>query len=68
MTGLYVSSHTDTSRSIQRAVRNGVRSIEHGNLADEDTLQLIRQHDAFLVRTLPETSSLCSEPSEAREQ
>ncbi len=42
MAGLYVMSHTYTARSIQRAVRNGVRSIEHGNLADEETLRLIK--------------------------
>lgn len=52
MAGLYVSSHTYTARSIQRAVRNGVRSVEHGNLADEETLQLIKSNDAFLVPTL----------------
>ena len=33
-------------------MRNGVRSIEHGNLADEETLQLIKSKDAFLVPTL----------------
>jgi imidazolonepropionase-like amidohydrolase len=52
MAGLYVSSHTYTARSIQRAVRNGVRSVEHGNLADDETLQLIKSKGAFLVPTL----------------
>jgi imidazolonepropionase-like amidohydrolase len=52
MAGLYVSAHTYTARSIQRAVRNGVRSVEHGNLADAETLQLIKQKGAYLVPTL----------------
>jgi imidazolonepropionase-like amidohydrolase len=52
MAGLYVCAHTYTARSIQRAVRNGVRSVEHGNLADAETLDLIKQKGAFLVPTL----------------
>jgi imidazolonepropionase-like amidohydrolase len=52
MAGLYVSSHTYTARSIQRAVRNGVRSVEHGNLADLETLRLMKENDAYLVPTL----------------
>jgi imidazolonepropionase-like amidohydrolase len=52
MAGLYVCSHTYTARSIQRAVRCGVRSIEHGNLADDETLTLMKQAGAYLVPTL----------------
>lgn len=52
MAGLYVSSHTYTARSIERAVRNGVHSIEHGNLADRDTLELMKEKGAYLVPTL----------------
>ncbi len=52
MAGLYVTAHTYTARSIQRAVRSGVRSIEHGNLADRPALDLIKERDAFLVPTL----------------
>ena len=52
MAGLYVCSHTYTARSIQRAVRNGVRSIEHANLADADTLALMKSEGVFLVPTL----------------
>lgn len=52
MAGLYVASHTYTARSIARAVRNGVRSVEHGNLADDETLHLMKQSGSFLVPTL----------------
>lgn len=61
MAGLYVSSHTYTSRSIQRALRNGVLSIEHGNLADRETLDLILSSGAFLVPTLIIFKSLAEE-------
>jgi len=37
--GTYVCSHVYTSKGINRAIDNGVRSIEHGQLADEDTVR-----------------------------
>ncbi|MCF3932107.1 amidohydrolase family protein [Acuticoccus sp. M5D2P5] len=52
MAGLYVTSHTYTARSVARCVRNGVRSIEHGNLLDEETVALMKEHGAYLVPTL----------------
>ncbi len=48
----YVGAHAYTARAINRAVRAGVRSIEHGNLLDGESLALLREHDAFLVPTL----------------
>ncbi len=48
----YVMAHAYTPQAITRCVRNGVRSIEHGNLIDPETAALMAQHDAFLVPTL----------------
>ncbi len=48
----YVMAHAYTPEAIHRAVRLGVRSIEHGNLIDEDTAQLMANRGAFLVPTL----------------
>jgi imidazolonepropionase-like amidohydrolase len=48
----YVSAHAYTARAINRALRCGVRSIEHGNLLDQETLQLLGEHNAFLTPTL----------------
>lgn len=39
--GTYVMVHVYTSRGIQRAIRAGVRSIEHGQLADEETARMM---------------------------
>jgi len=52
MADLYVVSHTYTARSVARAVRNGVRSVEHGNLLDEETVALMKAHGAYLTPTL----------------
>jgi imidazolonepropionase-like amidohydrolase len=48
----YVAAHAYTARSVRRALQAGIRSIEHGNLIDESTVDDFRQHDAFLVPTL----------------
>ena len=39
--GTYVCAHVYTSKGIQRALTAGVRSIEHGQLADEETVRKI---------------------------
>ena len=48
----YVMAHAYTARAIGRAVRCGVRSIEHGNLVDEETAGLMAEVGAFAVPTL----------------
>ncbi len=48
----YVAAHAYTARAINRALRSGVHSIEHGNLLDDESLDLLIEHDAFLVPTL----------------
>lgn len=52
MARIYVVAHTYTASSVQRCVRNGVRSIEHGNLIDQETVDLMAARDCFLVPTL----------------
>lgn len=47
----YVMAHAYTARAIRRAVECGVRTIEHGNLVDRDTAQLMSEHGAFVVPT-----------------
>lgn len=61
MADLYVVAHTYTARSVARAVRNGVRSIEHGNLLDEPTVALMKERGAFLVPTLAVFRALADE-------
>ncbi|MCX8031529.1 MAG: amidohydrolase family protein [Thermodesulfovibrionales bacterium] len=48
----YVMAHAYTSKAIKRALDCGIRSIEHGNLIDEDTLDFLILKKAFLVPTL----------------
>jgi imidazolonepropionase-like amidohydrolase len=39
--GTYVTVHAYTPRAVQQAIRAGVRCIEHGQLLDEETIELI---------------------------
>ncbi|WDH78461.1 amidohydrolase family protein [Microbacterium esteraromaticum] len=50
--GSYVCAHAYSSEAVQHAITAGVRSIEHGNLIDEQTAELMAQAGAFLVPTL----------------
>ena len=44
----YVLAHVYNPDGIRRAVENGVRCIEHGNLVDEPTLQLMKDEGVWL--------------------
>ena len=57
----YVAAHAYTPEAIQLAVRNGVKCIEHGNLMDEETAQVMLEHDAWLVPTLVTYMGMASE-------
>lgn len=50
--GKYVCAHTYASDAVQRAVKFGVRTVEHCNLIDRETAAVVRDHNAFVVPTL----------------
>jgi len=41
--GTYVTVHAYTARAVSMAIKGGVKCIEHGQLVDEDTVQLMAQ-------------------------
>lgn len=45
--GTYVCAHVYTSEGIQRCIKAGVRSIEHGQLANEDTVRMMADNDTW---------------------
>lgn len=59
--GTYVMAHAYTPAAIERAVRCGVRTIEHGNLVDAATAQVMAEHQAFAVPTLVTYEALATE-------
>jgi imidazolonepropionase-like amidohydrolase len=57
----YVMAHAYTAEAIARAVRFGVRTIEHGNLIDAPTAELMHQLGAYVVPTLVTYEALANE-------
>lgn len=45
--GTYVAVHAYTPRAMRRAVEAGVKVIDHGQLADEDTVRLMAQRGVW---------------------
>lgn len=43
----YVMAHVYMPKGIQRAIRSGVRCIEHGQLADEESVKMMQDHGVW---------------------
>ncbi|MCY6383746.1 metal-dependent hydrolase family protein [Hoeflea prorocentri] len=52
MAQTYVAGHLYTAEAIKRAIRCGLRSVEHATLVDDEGANLIRQYNAVAVPTL----------------
>ena len=50
--GTHVAAHAHGAEGIKRAVRAGVRSIEHGSLLDDEAIGLMVEHGTYLVADL----------------
>ncbi|MGZ8626333.1 MAG: amidohydrolase family protein [Actinomycetota bacterium] len=50
--GTYVAAHAHGAEGIKRAVRAGVRSIEHGSLMDEESIAMLADTGTYLVADL----------------
>jgi len=50
--GRYVLAHAYTPEAITRAMTNGVRTIEHGNLIDDKSARLIKSKGGYMVANL----------------
>ena len=59
--GSYVMAHAYTPAAIERAVRCGVRTIEHANLCDAAAAAVMAAHQAFAVPTLVTYEALATE-------
>ncbi|WP_298246206.1 amidohydrolase family protein [uncultured Christiangramia sp.] len=50
--GFHVAAHAHGDEGMQRAVIAGVKTIEHGTLMSEETMDLMKQMNAYLVPTI----------------
>lgn len=58
---IHTMAHAYTARAINRLLPRGVKTIEHGNLMDEESCQLFIEHDAYLTPTLATYDALAKE-------
>jgi imidazolonepropionase-like amidohydrolase len=49
MYDVFVAAHAHGAEGIKRAVRAGVRSIEHGSLMDDESIDLMAERGTYLV-------------------
>lgn len=50
--GMRVAVHAHGKEGMERAIRAGVASIEHGTFMDKATMALMRKHDTYYVPTI----------------
>ncbi|MGJ8591934.1 MAG: amidohydrolase family protein [Aquaticitalea sp.] len=50
--GFHVAAHAHGDEGMQRAILGGVKTIEHGTLMSEETMELMKKHDVYLVPTI----------------
>lgn len=50
--GMLTAAHAHGDEGMQRAVRAGIKTIEHGTLMSEATMELMKQKNSFLVPTI----------------
>lgn len=65
--GTYVAIHVYTPKAIREAVNAGIKSIEHGHLADEATIKLMAEKGAWLSTQPWETSDF-GKPAPGQEE
>lgn len=50
--GMHVATHAHGDEGMRRAILGGVKTIEHGTLMSEETMDLMIKYNAFLVPTI----------------
>lgn len=66
--GTYVGVHAYTPETIQGAIEAGVRVIEHGQLMDEETAQMIADNDVWLSLQPFDAHSTAAAPESSRDK
>ncbi len=50
--GFHVAAHAHGTEGMKRAIRAGVKSIEHGTFMDEEAMNLMKKHGTYYVPTI----------------
>ena len=50
--GMLTAAHAHGDEGMQRAIRAGIKTIEHGTLMSDETMELMKQYDTYYVPTI----------------
>lgn len=50
--GMLTAAHAHGDEGMQRAIIGGIKTIEHGTFMSEETMELMKQYNAYLVPTI----------------
>lgn len=50
--GMHVAAHAHGDEGMQRAILGGVKTIEHGTMMSEKTMDFMKKHDVYYVPTI----------------
>lgn len=50
--GFHVAAHAHGDEGMKRAILGGVKTIEHGTMMSDETMELMKQYDVYLVPTI----------------
>ena len=50
--GMLTAAHAHGDEGMQRAVKGGIKTIEHGTFMSEETMKLMKQYNTYLVPTI----------------
>ena len=50
--GMHVAAHAHGDEGMRRAIVGGVKTIEHGTYMSDQTMELMKKYDAYLVPTI----------------
>ena len=50
--GMLTAAHAHGDEGMQRAIKGGIKTIEHGSYMSEETMELMKEYNAYLVPTI----------------
>ncbi len=50
--GMLTAAHAHGDEGMQRAIKGGIKTIEHGSYMSEQTMQLMKEYNVYLVPTI----------------
>lgn len=50
--GMHVAAHAHGAEGMKRAIKGGVKTIEHGTFMDDEVIALMKQHGVYYIPTI----------------